>query len=89
MRIEDMTLDQLMELNTLICQRIDQLQERETMEALMQLRLGMKVTFEGRYGQVFGIVTKINRKTVIVLDEDGAKQYKVAPVLLRPLHEAS
>ncbi|BBP47021.1 hypothetical protein THMIRHAS_23940 [Thiosulfatimonas sediminis] len=55
MRIEDMTLDQLMELNTLICQRIDQLQERETMEALMQLRLGMKVTFEGRYGQVFGI----------------------------------
>ena len=44
----------------------------------------MKVTFQGREGPVLGIVTKINRKSVIVLG-DGRKQYKVSPELLRPL----
>lgn len=84
MRIEDMSIDQLLELNQYICQRIDKLQEQETLQALSQLRVGLKVTFEGREGPVLGIVTKINRKSVIVLGEDGRKQYKVSPELLRP-----
>ncbi len=87
MRIEDMTIDQLLELNQTICQRIDELQEQETLQALSQLRVGLKVTFEGREGPVLGIVTKINRKSVIVLGEDGRKQYKVSPELLRPLRD--
>ena len=87
MRIEDMTIDQLLELNQTICQRIDELQEQETLHALSQLRVGLKVTFEGREGPVLGIVTKINRKSVIVLAEDGTKQYKVSPELLRPLRD--
>lgn len=87
MRIEDMSIDQLLELNQTICQRIDELQEQETLQALSQLRVGMKVTFEGREGPVLGIVTKINRKSVIVLGEDGRKQYKVSPELLRPLRD--
>jgi len=86
-RIEDMTIDQLLELNQTICQRIDELQEQETLQALSQLRVGLKVTFEGREGPVLGIVTKINRKSVIVLGEDGRKQYKVSPELLRPLRD--
>jgi len=36
---------------------------------------------------VLGIVTKINRKSVIVLDEDGTKQYKISPGPLRPLRD--
>ena len=87
MRIEDMTIDQLLELNQTICQRIDELQEQETLQALSQLRVGLKVTFEGREGPVLGIVTKINRKSVIVMGEDGRKQYKVSPELLRPLRD--
>ncbi|WP_286715210.1 hypothetical protein [Marinobacter sp. tcs-11] len=87
MRIDDMSIDQLLELNQYICQRIDELQEKETLQALSQLRVGMKVTFEGREGPVLGIVTKINRKSVIVLGEDGGKQYKVSPELLRPLRD--
>ncbi len=86
MRIDDMSIDQLLELNQYICQRIDELQEQETLQALSQLRVGLKVTFEGRDGPVLGIVTKINRKSVIVLG-DGRKQYKVSPGLLRPLHD--
>lgn len=87
MRIEDMSVDQLLELNQYICQRIDQLRERETLSILSQLRVGQKVTFEGREGPILGIVTKINRKSVIVLGEDGRDQYKVSPRLLRPLHD--
>ena len=87
MRIEEMSIDQLLELNKVICQRIDELQDRETLQALSQLRVGLKVTFESREGPVVGIVTKINRKSVIVLAEDGNKQYKVSPELLRPLRD--
>ena len=87
MRIEDMSIDQLLELNQYICQRIDELQEQETLQALSQLRIGLKVTFEGREGPVLGIITKINRKSVIVLGDDGKKQYKVSPGLLRPLRD--
>ena len=87
MRIDEMTLDQLLELNEAICQRIDELKEQENLQALSQLRVGLKVTFETREGPAFGIVTKINRKSVIVLAEDGTKQYKVSPELLKPLHE--
>ena len=87
MRIEDLSIDQLLELNRYICQRIDELQDQENLQALSQLRVGMKVTFEGREGPVLGIVTKINRKSVIVLGEDGRKQYKVSPELLRPLRD--
>lgn len=87
MRIDDLSIDQLLELNQYICQRIDELQEQETLQALSQLRVGLKVTFEGREGPVLGIVTKINRKSVIVLGDDGRKQYKVSPGLLRPLRD--
>ena len=87
MRIEEMSIDQLLELNKVICQRIDELQDRETLQALSQLRVGLKVTFESREGPLMGVVTKINRKSVIVLAEDGRKQYKVSPELLRPLRD--
>lgn len=89
MRIEDMSIDELLELNRVICQRIDELQDRETLQALSQLRVGQKVTFETQEGPTMGIVTKINRKTVIVLGEDGRKQYKISPGLLRPLRDVS
>ena len=87
MRIEDMNIDELLELNRMICRRIDELQDRETLQALTQLRVGQKVAFDTREGPVLGIVTKINRKTVIVLGADGTKQYKVSPALLRPLRD--
>tara|TARA_R110001583_G_scaffold195324_1_gene371702 strand:+ start:13486 stop:13695 length:210 start_codon:yes stop_codon:yes gene_type:complete len=47
--------------------------------------VGFKVSFEGRDGPILGILSTINRKSVIVLSDDGTKQYKVSPRLLRPL----
>ncbi len=86
MRIEDMSIDQLLELNRYICQRIDELQDQEALQIISQLRIGTKVMFEGNQGPIAGIVTKINRKSVIVVG-DGMKQYKVSPGLLRPLKD--
>ena len=61
MRIEDMSIDQLLELNQYVCRRIDELRDQENLQALSQLRVGLKFTFVGREGTVLGIVTKINR----------------------------
>jgi hypothetical protein len=44
------------------------------------------VAFNDREGLMFGIVIKINRKSLIVLAE-GKKQYKISPGLLRPLRD--
>ncbi|CAM5431815.1 hypothetical protein SSTU70S_02725 [Stutzerimonas stutzeri] len=72
----------------MICRRIDELQDQENLQALSRLHVGLKVTFgESRTGLTMGIVTKINRKSVIVLAENGTKQYKVSPELLRPLRD--
>ncbi|MFO7527904.1 MAG: hypothetical protein R6W86_03740 [Marinobacter sp.] len=87
MRIEDMSLDQSVELNHCICRRIDELRDRENLQALSQLRVGLKVTIEGQKGAVLGIVTKINRKSVFVPAENGTTQYKVSPGVLRPPRE--
>lgn len=87
MRLDDLTIEQLLELNHAVCRRIDELRDRETLQALSRLRVGIKVTFESNHGTVVGIVTKINRKSVMVLDEDGSSRYKVSPGLLTPLHE--
>ena len=73
MRIEGMSIDQLLELN----QYIHELRDQQNPQALNQMRVGLKVPFEGREEPVLGIVTNINRKSVIVLTEDGTKQYKV------------
>lgn len=48
------------------------------------LRIGDTVSFEGRRGEtVFGQVTKINQKTVLV--KDGMTNWKVTASLLTPL----
>lgn len=55
MRIEDLTLDELHALNELICKRIDYLRLQNDINVLSQLRLGQKVHFKAKEGQVFGV----------------------------------
>jgi hypothetical protein len=70
MRIEDMTLDQLYEMNAIICERIDYLRAKKEQDAIQQLHLGSEVSFKTQSGEtLFGIVIKINKKTVgVVVD---------------------
>jgi len=84
MNLDALTLEQLYELNDKVCQRIDQLIAQKDLKALQQIRLGMKVSFNDKSGIQTGTVIKINKKSVIVVSEDGLKQYKIAPGLLSP-----
>jgi hypothetical protein len=86
MRIDDLSLDQLLELNQLICRRIEALQARQELDVLSRLNLGQAVSFETREGQIFGRVIKINRKTVVVQSEDN-RQWKVSVGLIQPLRD--
>lgn len=86
MRIDDLSLDQLLELNQIICRRIDELRARQETDVLSRLTLGQTVSFESQEGQVFGRVIKINRKTVVVQSEDH-RQWKVSVGLIQPLRD--
>lgn len=81
MRIEDMTIDELLEINQLIFDRIDELRARQV-ETMRRLCVGGNaVSFESRVGRIYGLIIKINRKTVSVLSEDKP-QWKISPGLL-------
>jgi len=82
MRIEDLTLDELHDLNELICKRIGYLRLQNDITVLSQLRLGQKVHFKAKEGQVFGVVIKINKKSVMVVSDDN-RQWKIPPGLVR------
>ena len=85
MNIDDISLEGLLELNALICDRIDYLYAQKDMEALLGLQVGNQVHFESNDGStVFALVIKINKKTVSVMSKDG-KRWKISPGLLTPV----
>lgn len=81
MHIEEMTLDELLDLNEKICLRIDYLRARNDMLMLSQLRLGQQVNFMAPEGRVFGILIKLNKKSVVIVSEDK-KQWKFPPAMV-------
>ncbi|TPE49007.1 hypothetical protein FJM67_12485 [Maribrevibacterium harenarium] len=83
MRIDEMTIEQLIELNHYICERIDWLRDMQNADILMDLQTGNKVAFQDKYGDDrIGIVLKKNRKTVVVMTEDR-EQWKISLGLIR------
>lgn len=74
------------ELNQIICDRIDELRATQDMHAIMKLQLGAKVHFQSKERQVFGTLIKINRKSVIIVAEDG-RQWKIPPGLVNMVNE--
>lgn len=81
MQIDDMTIEQLLELNQIICERIDYLRAKQDQNVMAQIHVGNQVSFKTEEGIVFGIVIKKNRKTVIVLSEDK-RRWKLPPGML-------
>jgi len=81
MLIDDMTIEQLLELNEIICERIDYLRAKQDQDILRRIHIGNQVRFKTDKGTVFGIVIKKNRKTVVVLSEDK-RQWKLPPGML-------
>lgn len=87
--IDNLTYDELLDLNDRIIARLKQLDAADTIDAMMKLTLGSKVCFDsGKHGVQVGTLIKFNQKTVTVLTEDR-RRWKVSPQFLSPVIEES
>lgn len=82
--IDKLSEAELIALNHRIVERLRFLQQARAHVAMLQFRIGDKVAFDAdARGQVVGIITRYNKRTVSLLSEDGHR-WNVAPSLLRP-----
>ena len=82
MNIENMSLEELCDLNRRVVARIQALNQFKQQFQMINFSLGEKVQFRNKQGErVVGVLTKYNRKTVSILTEDGL-QWRVSPTLL-------
>jgi len=73
---------ELIDLNRRIVERLKMMQQLKAHAAMMEFRVGEKVTFQDNGGSsVYGVLTKYNKKTVTVITEDG-RHWNVSPSLL-------
>ena len=79
--IDGLSLEELMQLNQRVVERIKMLQAMQAHVDMMAFNLGTKVSFDTDEGRVIGTLVKYNRKTVNVLTDDG-RHYRVTPGLL-------
>jgi hypothetical protein len=86
--INDLSYDELLDLNDRIIARLKHLDAADTLNAMMKLNVGSKVCFDaGKHGMQVGTLIKFNQKTVTVLTDDGRRRWKVSPQMLSPVIE--
>jgi hypothetical protein len=79
MNIDDLTYQELLDLNRTIVERLKLMDNMRTHAEMMQFSVGEKVTFSARGGrQIEGMLVKYNKKTVTVITEDG-EHWNVSP----------
>ncbi|ECF5956181.1 hypothetical protein FNJ09_19810 [Salmonella enterica subsp. salamae] len=80
--IDDMPEEVLITLHNIIVNRLNMLQRQRTRQRMEDFRPGDVVSFQAEDGQtVTGILVRLNKKTVTVHTENGAR-WNVAPQLL-------
>lgn len=79
--IDGLSLEELMQLNHRVVERIKMLRAMQAHVDMMAFNLGAKVSFDTDEGRIVGTLVKYNRKTVNVLTDDG-RHYRVTPGLL-------
>lgn len=79
--IDGLSIDELMQLNHRVVERIKMLQAMQAHVDMMAFNLGSKVSFQTDTGRVIGTLVKYNRKTVNVVGDNG-RHYRVTPGLL-------
>ncbi len=84
--IDKLNEAQLIELNHRIIERLRYLRQLHTSEQMLRFKLGERVAFQPEGMQpVVGMVTRLNRKTVTVITDDG-QHWNVSP---RYLHKVN
>ena len=85
--IDNLTEDELIELNHRIVERLKFLESYHTHKEMMEFSPGDQVSFETRgHGKKIGTLVKFNRKTVTVITDTGQK-WNVSPHLLAKVKE--
>ena len=86
--INDLSYDELLDLNDRIIARLKHLDAADALNAMMKYNMGAKVCFDaGKNGIQVGTLIKFNQKTVTVLSDDGRRRWKVSPQMLSPVIE--
>ena len=87
--IDNLTENELIELNHRIVERLKFLESMHTHQDMMQFVPGDKVSFEapGRERQL-GTLVKFNKKTVTVITESGQK-WNISPHLLSKVQDVT
>jgi hypothetical protein len=81
--IDHLTEAELIDLNHRIVQRLRLMSQVQAHKAMLEFRIGDRVTFESQDGTpLFGILTRYNKKSVTVISEDGHR-WNVSPRFLR------
>lgn len=85
--IDDLTEDDLIELNHRIVERLKFLESLHTHNEMMQFTPGEQVSFEppGK-GRQIGTLVKFNKKTVTIITESGQK-WNVSPHLINKVKQ--
>jgi hypothetical protein len=81
--IDHLTEAELIDLNHRVVQRLRLMSQVHAHKAMLEFRIGDRVTFEPEGGTpVFGILTRYNKKSVTVITDDGHR-WNVSPRFLR------
>lgn len=81
--IDHLTEAELIDLNHRIVQRLRLMSQVHAHKAMLEFRIGDRVTFKPEGGTpVFGVLTRYNKKSVTVITDDGHR-WNVSPRFLR------
>ena len=84
--VEKLSAQQLYEINSVIVQRLNYLEKADDLRAANAFRRGNKVSWERNEEQYFGIVVKVNQRTVSVAENDPPyKRWKISPQFLKKI----
>jgi hypothetical protein len=83
--IDNLTEAELIDLNNRVVERLRFLSQMHAHAEMLEFKIGDRVVFQpaGR-GEVVGMLTRYNRKTVTVITDDG-QRWNVSPALIRKL----
>ena len=81
--IDNLTETELVDLNNRIVGRLKFLSQMHAHAEMLEFKIGDRVAFRpaGR-GEVIGMLTRYNRKTVTVITDDG-QRWNVSPTFIR------
>ncbi len=87
--LDELSHKELIMLNREIVARIKEFNALKAQSELQQFRVGNQVQFMSSAGDlVVGTIVRINKKTVSLVTEEGAR-WKVSPSFLKKLNNAS